>query len=196
MSESLPSQPVFGLLSKKYVLVVIDFQVDLCNSEKRQHLIPRAILAANQLIGTFKLAKLPICYTQFSLSLNDPQFARFGDVYCVKGTPGAEIIPELKPLAGPVFEKNKHSAFVGTELETFLKAHGCTEVVLIGMQTQICILLTAADAHHRGYGVTVVPEAVVSTRLDAKLDALAWIEKYVGRVTSITEIEEEIRYAH
>ena len=64
------------------------------------------------------------------------------------------------------------------------------------MQTQICILLTAADAHNRGFDVSVVPEAVVSTQLDAKLDALAWINKYVGRTKPLAEIAQELNNAH
>lgn len=179
--------------SRRYALVVIDFQNDLCRSEKRAHLIPPAIGATLRLIKAFKAAKMPVCYTQFALPPDDPQFARFGDVYCIEGTWGAELVPDLLPLAGPVYRKTKHSAFVGTPLDDFLRSDACDEVVLVGMQTQICILLTAADAHHRGFDVSVVPEAVVSTQLDAKLDALAWIDKYVGRSKSLAAIEEELK---
>lgn len=185
-----------GVVSAKYrpVLVVIDFQNDLCRSEKRAHLIPPAVAATLQLIAAFAEAGMPVCYTQFSLPPNDPQFERFGDVYCIEGTSGAELIPDLLPLAGPVFKKTKHSAFVGTDLEAYLHSKRCTEVVLVGMQTQICILLTAADAHHRGFKVSVIPEAVVSTQLDAKLDALAWINKYVGQTKPLEVIQKELRH--
>lgn len=179
-----------------YGLVVIDFQNDLCHSEKRAHLIPPAIAATLHLIESFRNAGMPICYTQFSLTPDDPQFERFGDVYCIEGTPGAELVSDLLPLAGPVFKKTKHSAFVGTGLEEFLRSNRCDEVVLVGMQTQICILLTAADAHHRGFDVSVVPEAVVSTQLDSKLDALAWIDKYVGKSKPLAVINEELKHVH
>jgi nicotinamidase/pyrazinamidase len=178
---------------RRYALVVIDFQIDLCRSEKRAHLIPVALDATLRLIEAFQQAEMPVCYTQFVLAADDPQFARFGDVYCVRGTPGAELVPELHPQVGPVFQKTKHSAFVGTDLDQFLRVNKCQEVVLVGMQTQICILLTAADAYHRGFDVSVVPEAVVSTQLDAKLDALAWIDKYVGRSKSLAAIEQELK---
>lgn len=184
------------MAQRRYGLVVIDFQNDLCRSEKRAHLIPPAIAASLELIEAFGRVGMPVCYTQFALPPDDPQFERFGDVYCIEGSPGADLVSELQPLAGPVFKKTKHSAFVGTGLEEFLRSNRCNEVVLVGMQTQICILLTAADAHHRGFVVSVVPEAVVSTQLDAKLDALAWINKYVGKSKPLAVVKEELEHAN
>ena len=66
--------------SRRYALVVIDFQNDLCRSEKRAHLIPQAIAATLRLIRGFCDAGMPVCYTQFALASDDPQFERFGDV--------------------------------------------------------------------------------------------------------------------
>jgi nicotinamidase-related amidase len=132
----------------------------------------------------------PIFYTVMLLRPDDEQFARFGDRYCVEGTPGAEIIPELQPLRGPVIVKHKHSAFFETDLDDRLKECGVRDLYLAGLQTQICVMTTAADANFRGYRPTAIRDCVVSTRERTKTQALQWISKYVGNVIGISDVEE------
>ncbi len=170
-------------------LVLIDLQKDLCYDERRFDLVRSALPNILGLIDAFLLRGLPIFYTRFELLADDPQFARFGDTYCIRGTPGADFIDEILPIRGQIIAKTKHSAFFGTDLDEQLRKEGCSSVVLAGLQTQICILTTAADANHRGYDVVAASDCVISTRDDVRLEALEWIEKYVGEVRTAEEIE-------
>lgn len=174
--------------SPRWGLVVIDLQRDLCHDERRAELVAEALPHIVKLVDAFVDHELPVFYTRFELEPDDPQFDRFGDRYCIKGTPGAELIDEIQPLRGEVIAKTKHSAFFATDLDERLQAAGCTGVVLTGLQTQICILTTAADAHHRGFEVVAASDCVVSTRDEVRLEALEWIEKYVGAVRTSTEV--------
>ena len=169
-------------------LLVIDMQKDLCNSPKRRAKVDEMIGYLLPTIDLFSRAGSLIFYTYFSLSEDDEQFARFGDKYCIEGTEGSEFIPEILPLRGKSIKKPKHSAFFGTELDTELKMVGVSEVYLAGLQTQICILTTAADASFRGYKVRVIRECVVSTRDESKEQALEWISKYVGDVINFSDL--------
>jgi len=143
-----------------------------------------------RLVDEFSSRNLPVFYTRFELEEDDPQFRRFGDRYCIRGTPGSELIRELLPLRGEVLSKRKHSAFFQTKLEDRLREENVEGVVLAGLQTQICVLTTAADAYYRGLEVIVATDAVVSTRDDVRLQAVEWIEKYVGRANTVDEIAE------
>jgi len=72
----------------------------------------------------------------------------------IRGTKGRELFGELKN----VYEKNKelenviymdktrYSAFAGTDLELKLRERRITEVHLVGVCTDICVLHTAVDA--------------------------------------------------
>lgn len=59
-------------------------------------------------------------------------------------------------------DKTRYSAFCGTDLELRLRARGITDVALIGVCTDICILHTAVDAYNKGFHITVYEDAVAS----------------------------------
>ncbi len=172
----------------RWACVAIDLQEDLCRDPRRKRMVDDMLPRLETLIKAFVASEMPVYYTKFELDHDDPQFQRFGDRYCVRGTPGCEIIPELHPLRGEVVVKPKHSAFFRTDLEDRLRTQGAGGVVLAGLQTQICVLTTAADAYYRGLDVIVAADAVVSTREDVRLQAVEWIEKYVGKACTVEEV--------
>ncbi|MBL3528788.1 MAG: cysteine hydrolase [gamma proteobacterium endosymbiont of Lamellibrachia anaximandri] len=173
-------------------LLVIDMQKDLCHNLRRKNKVANMLPPLLQAIDLFSSAKMPIFYIRFSLKKDDEQFDRFGDKYCIEGTEGAELIPELFPLRGPVITKQKHSAFYETNLHDLLTEAGVHEVYLAGLQTHICIMTTAADASFRGYKAIAIKDCVLSTTEANKEDALFWIKKYVGDVKSLNEVASEI----
>ncbi|GAK38424.1 cysteine hydrolase [Paenibacillus urinalis] len=59
-------------------------------------------------------------------------------------------------------DKTRYSAFVGTDLELKLRERGITEVHLIGVCTDICVLHTAVDAYNKGFSITIYDDAVAS----------------------------------
>lgn len=172
----------------KWALVVIDLQRDLCWAPRRREVVQGVLPNMLKLIDIFADRSAPIFYSKFELEQDDVQFGRFGDVYCVRGTPGCEFIDEILPLRGPVIKKTKHSVFFDTDLDSSLRARGVEGVVLSGLQTQICVLTSAADAYHRGYQVVVPVDAVASTREEVRLEAVEWIDKYVGRAQTVEQI--------
>lgn len=173
-------------------LIIIDMQNDLCRDVRRRDKVDAMIDSMNLIIDSFHSANQPIFYVCFRLPEDDPQFRRFGDRYCIEGTPGIEIIPELQPIKGPIIWKTKHSAFFETELDASLKSAGVTDIFLCGLQTHICIMTTAADASFRGYRTVAVRECVVSSRESNKNNALNWIHEYVGEVLCLSDIVKEL----
>lgn len=59
-------------------------------------------------------------------------------------------------------DKTRYSAFCGTDLELQLRARGITNLHLVGVCTDICVLHTAVDAYNKGFQVTVYEDAVAS----------------------------------
>jgi nicotinamidase-related amidase len=59
-------------------------------------------------------------------------------------------------------DKTRYSAFAGTDLEIRLRARGVTEVHLVGVCTDICVLHTAVDAYNKGFRIVVHEKAVAS----------------------------------
>ena len=79
------------------------------------------------------------------------------------GQPGVEIKDEVRPLAGePVVQKSVSSAFIGTTLEADLRRRGLTTLVVVGMQTNMCVSTTARMAGNLGFATYVVSDATAT----------------------------------
>jgi nicotinamidase-related amidase len=104
----------------------------------------------------------PVIYVCDSHEPNDIEFQRFGwPAHAVKGTKGAEVVDELRPLPDDiVIEKVTYSGFYNTQLDETLTKLGIDTLRLTGCVTHICVMFTASDAVLRGYNVEVVTDAV------------------------------------
>src|SRR6266550_2628707 len=79
------------------------------------------------------------------------------------GQPGVEIKDEVRPLPGePVVQKRVSSAFIGTSLEADLRRSGLTTLVVVGMQTNMCVSTTARMAGNLGFTTYVVSDATAT----------------------------------
>ena len=79
------------------------------------------------------------------------------------GQPGVEIKDEVRPLPGePVVQKSVSSAFIGTSLEADLRRRGLTTLIVVGMQTNMCVSTTARMAGNLGFTTYVVSDATAT----------------------------------
>ncbi|MDF2811665.1 MAG: N-carbamoylsarcosine amidase [Microvirga sp.] len=77
------------------------------------------------------------------------------------GTEAVEIDKRVAPLPNEqVIVKKRASAFHGTNLGSFLRAHGVDTVILTGVTMAGCVRHTAEDASAEGFRTIVVREAV------------------------------------
>ncbi|TRX60352.1 cysteine hydrolase family protein [Carboxylicivirga sp. M1479] len=83
-----------------------------------------------------------------------------------KAKAGADIHQSVLPLPNEkVFEKEKVNAFVNTGLKSHLDDNQITNLVIIGMQTHMCLEAAVRAAVDFGYTVTVVDEACTTRNL-------------------------------
>lgn len=106
----------------------------------------------------------------------------------LRGTSGRDLFGVLQE----VYEKNKdrdnvefmdktrYSAFAGTDLEIKLRVRGITEVHLVGVCTDICVLHTAVDAYNKGFKIVVYKDAVASFNQAGHDWALGHFEQSLG----------------
>lgn len=86
-------------------------------------------------------------------------FAHGGNGYCVIGSKGAEIVPELAPAKGEIIiAKTRNSAFFRTNLDRILRDNGVTDLIITGTQYPNCIRATANDAMSLDYRTIVVSD--------------------------------------
>ncbi|UJF34615.1 cysteine hydrolase family protein [Paenibacillus hexagrammi] len=86
----------------------------------------------------------------------------------IRGTEGRHLYGELQYAyqenAEHIYwmDKTRYSAFCGTDMELQFRARGITEVHLIGVCTDICVLHTAVDAYNKGFSIVIHEDAVAS----------------------------------
>jgi nicotinamidase-related amidase len=77
--------------------------------------------------------------------------------------PGNAFKVEATPLVDePVFQKQVNSAFIGTDLEGYLRQRGIQELILVGLTTDHCVSTSARMAANLGFTVTVVADATAT----------------------------------
>ena len=67
--------------------------------------------------------------------------------------PLSVISPEFDTSGGVVIHKSQYDAFYGTDLESYLRDHAVTQVVVGGVMTHLCCETTARAAFVRGFEV-------------------------------------------
>lgn len=75
----------------------------------------------------------------------------------VEGTPGAEIVADLAPLAGDlVLTNNRAGGFSNSSLDFVLRARGVDTLLITGVATNITVESTARQASDLGYRAVVL----------------------------------------
>jgi len=112
---------------------------------------------------------------------DDPEFRHFGP-HGVKGTWGAEVIPELEVQPGDYrLEKTRYSAFINTDLEGILAREQVERVELVGVCTSICVMAAAIELFNRDIPCRVYRDGVA----DFDPEAHAFALKHMARVLGV-----------
>lgn len=159
-------------------LLVIDLQNDF--GPKGALSVPGAetlVSPVNTLMRSFSL----VIATQDWHPKGHKSFVIWPD-HCIEKSVGADFLPGLETRQfNQVIRKGSdesvdgYSAFVKTELASFLKRRDVDHLYVSGVATEYCILYTVLDALSLGYRTTVV------------LDACRGIEKHPGDVAAALE---------
>ena len=97
--------------------------------------------------------------------------ARQANVFVVYSSitqPGAEILPEVAPLASDPVVVTSADKFYNTQLDELLQSRSIRTVILVGSSATGAVMYTAFGASQRGY-TSVVPEDGLSAPLDFQI---------------------------
>jgi nicotinamidase-related amidase len=77
--------------------------------------------------------------------------------------PGNEIKAEAQPLPGEKqFSKSVNSAFIGTNLEKYLREQNISSLVIVGLTTDHCVSTSTRMASDLGFNVTLIADATAA----------------------------------
>lgn len=105
------------------------------------------------------------------------------------GTWDVDVVDKLEPAAEDiVIDKNRPSAFYGTDLETVLRGLGIENLVVCGVTTNCCVESTVRDAGQRDYRTFVVTDAVAEYEDDRHEVALKSMGMLFGHLTTVSDV--------
>ena len=120
-----------------------------------------------------------------------------GDLHNIVGSVQTELMPEIGPEKGDYVIDNKKtfSSFMGTELEHLLRVVLQVDtVVLMGINTNTCVLCAAFEAFNYGYTTIVISDCVASMYgQDLHELALQNISRCLGWVLTLDQFIHKIK---
>ncbi|MCW3492682.1 cysteine hydrolase family protein [Microbacterium sp. SSM24] len=182
--------PTASIRSTTAVLV-IDMQNDnlhhdgaFASSGAAQHAIDQNVVAnVRAVLAAARAAGAPIFHNRIVSypepagvgGSNAPIFRMIGPESLRFGTWGAEIVDGLDLREDEiVLDRVRMSAFHGSALDVMLRNLGVTDVIIVGVWTNMAVEHTARDAADFGYAVTVVSDATSSINADWQRVALGY----------------------
>ncbi len=116
--------------------------------------------------------------------------------HSIRGTKGAEVIGDLNPLATEmVLAKRRFSAFFKTDLDQTLRTLTVDAVVVAGIATHVCVLMTAMDALSHDFHSIIVEDCCAAHKKEVHRAALELYRDFalypLLRILSLEEFLKE-----
>ncbi|MEM2203424.1 MAG: isochorismatase family cysteine hydrolase [Sulfolobales archaeon] len=182
--------------SERMSVIVIDMLNDFVTGALKCERAQRIIPNLKKLIEAARTYGVPVIYCGDAHYPFDFEVVNRWGEHAIKGTKGAEVIPELKPTDKDlIVEKRVYSCFHETGMDSLLKSlyngEGVKTVILGGLHTNICVRHTAADAFFRGYKIVVAKDGVESFSQEDHEQGLKYLENiYNAKIMTVDEIIE------
>lgn len=170
-------------------VLIVDMLNDFVTGKLPCERAGRIIPHIGELADSARQAGIPVIYCGDAHLPTDFELEVWGE-HAMKGSKGAETIPELAPKPGDyVLEKRTYDCFFETPLDTVLRAEKVDNLIVTGLHTNICDRHTTAGAFFRGYKVTIPEDGVDALDEEAHKSGLEYLETmYKASITTVNDI--------
>lgn len=177
-------------------LIVVDMQKDFIEpqgplpADGGVAIIPRI----NQLLALARRCQWPVIFTH---ETHRPDLSDYGielefdPRHCEEGGPGPELAVGLMALPGDrhIWAKRRYDAFFGTELDTLLRSLSVKNLIVCGVDTDICVLSTVCTARNLDYRVVVASDCCAGSTERAHHAGLICMGTSFAYIAELAELE-------
>lgn len=169
-------------MSKQSVLIIIDVQNAIDHPSWGQRNNLDAEQNITKLLLHWRKQNLPIIHVQH-LSTEPNSTYRPNQIGC-------EFKDEVRPLLREkIVQKQVNCAFIGTDLENYLRSNGYQQLVITGVITNNSVEATARVAGNLGFNTVVVSDATAT--FDKQLLSGEWIPAEQIHAISLANLHSE-----
>lgn len=168
----------------KSALIVVDTQVNMFDESFSVYAGERILKTIGGLIKKARESTVEVIFVRNNGAAGEPD---------EPGTDGWQLHPMVYPeVADLVIDKESPDAFAGTELQTELDNRGINRIILVGMQTEMCVAVTAQQAAKRGFEVTLVEDGHTTFDWDdiAAVDAIAQHNRDLAQLADVRKAQD------
>lgn len=149
-----------------YAVIVVDMLKDDINTEEHFGISLEAkkiIPNIQRLLEDTRKKGMIVIYACDSFMPEDFFFKGRMKPHSLRGTEGGKVVDELAPQKGDyVIEKRRMSSFFKTDLDITLHELDIDTIVVTGIATQYCVLLTALDGIQNGFKTIILEDCCAS----------------------------------
>ncbi len=147
---------------QSFVLLLVDVQEDFWTAEMAQH-FPDFSDNVRGLLLYCRQADLDVVHLRASFQQDQSnwmnRYKLQGAIPCIAESDGAQVMPCAVSLPNEtVFEKQTFDGFLNPQLEQYLQENGKKFVLVAGLESSVCVLLTAVSATQRGYLSAIISD--------------------------------------
>lgn len=166
------------------VLLVVDMLKDFVNGKLTVDAVKGIIDNIMNRVAEYRAAGYTVIFLCDSHAKDDLEFKRFPE-HAVEGTPGAEVIDELKAGSSEndiIIKKTRYSGFYNTPLSEVLRVMKTDVVEVCGCVTEICVMDTVGGLANRDYETVVHRNCVAGLNVDDHNHALNRMAALYGTI--------------
>ncbi len=161
----------------KPAIIVVDMLKDnFKESPRNPYSETGRVLVPNlqKLLGESRKRGFPIVFACDSFLEGDFIFRGKMKVHSLRGTRGAEVIDDLRPEPTDiVLPKRRFSAFFKTDLDQTLRTLGMDTIVVTGLTTEVCVLMTVMDGLSHDFSAIFLEDCCASRSKELRQGCLS-----------------------
>jgi nicotinamidase-related amidase len=184
----------------KPAIIVVDMLKDNLKESPRNPYFHegKAIMSKlRRLLEEGRKRRFPIIFACDSFLEGDFIFRGKMKVHSIRGTKGAEVVDDLKPEPTDILlPKRRFSAFFKTDLDQTLRVLGVDTIVVSGITTEVCVLMTAMDGLCHDFSAIVLEDCSASRSKEFRQECLNLYRDFalypLLRIMTLDEFMKEV----